>query len=172
MIPGREGGSVADAQDASTGHGAQDTGPHRLVLDRWIGCAPYERLLQMQIVEACDGKATLTMPFLVQFAQGAALMHGGALLSLADTAMVMAIKSVLEPHTHFATVHVSADYLKPVSRGVVTATARMTHRDGRKISGEARVSDDSGEPVLVATARFVIARDARIRNVTFTDQDT
>lgn len=170
MTTGRGGRPVPDDEGAATGNRPQETGPHRLVLDRWISCAPYERLLHMEIVEACDGRATLAMPFLVQFAQGAALMHGGALLSLADTAMVMAIKSVLEPHTHFATVHVSADYVKPVSRGVVTATARLTRRVGRKISGEAQVSDDSDEPVLVATGKFVVARDATIRNVTFADQ--
>lgn len=170
MTTGPGGRPVPEA--AATGNRSQVTGPHRFVLDRWISCAPYERLLQMEIIEAREGRATLTMPFLLQFAQGAALMHGGALLSLADTAMVMAIKSILEPRTHFATVHVSADYLKPVSQGVVTATARLTGRTGRKISGEARVNDDSDEPVLLVTGRFVIARDAKIRNVTFADRDT
>ena len=156
---------------SEAGKPSLDTGPHRVVLDRWISCAPYERLLCMEIVEACEGRATLTMPFLVQFAQGAALMHGGALLSLADTAMVMAIKTVLEPHTHFATVRISADYSKPVTRGVVTATARLAQRDGRKISGEARITDDTDAIVLTATAGFVIARDAQIRNATFSDRE-
>jgi acyl-CoA thioesterase len=71
------------------------TGPHRFHMEGWISCAPFERLLRMQIVEAKNGRATLTMPFLLDFAQGAGLMHGGALVSLADTAVVMAIKSLL-----------------------------------------------------------------------------
>jgi uncharacterized protein (TIGR00369 family) len=172
MTTGRGSRSASDEEPAVTGGRPQDTGPHRLVLDRWISCAPYERLLNMEIVDARDGAATLSMPFLVQLAQGAALMHGGALVSLADTAMVMAIKSVLEPHTHFATVHVSADYVKPVSQGIVTASARLTDRVGRKISAGAEVSDDSGDTVLVATAKFVIARDEKILNVTFADRQS
>ena len=148
---------------------AADTGPHRLHMESWISCAPYERLLHMEIVEVRDGTATLTMPFLVQFAQGAALMHGGALMSLADTAMVMAIKSVLLPGTHFATVHVEADFLRPVTHGNVTAKARLTGREGRKISGETRVFNDLDEAVLDLSAKFVVARDARIRDVTFAD---
>lgn len=172
MTVGRDGRPASDEKTAVTGERPQDTGPHRLVLDRWISCAPYERLLNMEILDARDGAATLSMPFLVQFAQGAALMHGGALVSLADTAMVMAIKSVLEPRTHFATVHVSADYAKPVSQGTVTAAAHLTGREGRKISADAKVTDDSGDTVLVANARFVIARDAKIRNVSFADQES
>jgi acyl-coenzyme A thioesterase PaaI-like protein len=62
------------------------TGPHSFELDRWINCSPFERLLNITIVEARDGKAVLTMPFLIEYAQGAGLMHGGALVSLAEFA--------------------------------------------------------------------------------------
>ena len=55
------------------------TGPHRFTMDGRIACAPFEKLLHIDIVEAADGKAILTMPFLVSFAQGAGLMYGGAL---------------------------------------------------------------------------------------------
>ncbi len=62
-------------------------------MESWISRAPFERLLHMEIVAAADGAATLTMPFLIDFAQGAGLLHGGALVSLADTAVAMAIKT-------------------------------------------------------------------------------
>ncbi|MEX2126116.1 MAG: PaaI family thioesterase [Woeseia sp.] len=148
---------------------AADTGPHGLRMESWFSAAPYELLLHMELVQASDGTATLTMPFLLQFAQGAALMHGGALMSLADTAMVMAIKSVLPPYTHFATVHVEADYLRPVTQGIVTARAQLTGRKGRKITGETCVFNDSSEPVLAFSGVFVVARDSRIKGVTFAD---
>jgi acyl-CoA thioesterase len=73
------------------------TGPHRFPMEAWISYAPFERLLHMAIIEAAEGRATLKMPFLLDFAQGAGLLHGGALVSLADTAVVMAIKSLLPP---------------------------------------------------------------------------
>jgi len=149
-----------------------DTGPHQLHMESWISCAPFERLLQMEIVAAADGKATVSMPFLVQYAQGAALMHGGALMSLADTALVMAIKSVLPPYTHFVTVHAEVDYSRPVTRGIVTARATLTRHEGRKIFGESSVCDESGEQVLTFSATFVIPRDAQIDHVTFADSES
>ena len=145
------------------------TGPHQIEMESWISCAPYERLLHMKIVEAVDGKAILTMPFLMHFAQGAGLMHGGALISLADTALVMAIKSILPPYTHFATTHVEARYLKSVKQGNVTAQAKLTGRQDRVITGEVSLYNESEEPVLTFTAQFKIARDARLKQVTFSD---
>lgn len=151
--------------DASTIVSVQElqarTGPHQVQLESWTSCAPFERLLHMEIVDAADGQATLKMPFLLQYAQGAALMHGGALMSLADTALVMAIKSILPPHTHFVTVHAKADFLRAVTQGIVTARAQLATPLRRKISGEARVFNDEGDEVLRFEAIFVIPGEAR-----------
>ena len=145
----------------------QPTGPHRFDMPAWISCAPFERLLNMEISEAADGKAVLRMPFLIDYAQGAGLMHGGALVSLADTAVVMAIKSIIAPQSHFATIALDARYLAPVKQGVVTAEARVVKRDGRLLEGEATVYDEGGRAVLSFRSTFKIARDTRIEGVRF-----
>jgi uncharacterized protein (TIGR00369 family) len=145
------------------------TGPHHIQMDQWIGCAPFEKLLHIDIIEAVDGRAILRMPFLIDFAQGAGLMHGGALVGLADTAVVMAIKSIVRPQTHFATVTMATEYLRPVREGVVTARSQLTALKGRELQGQTRVYDDQERPVLDFRAHFRIARDARIRNIVFAD---
>jgi len=104
------------------------TGPHNFSMPEWISCAPFERLLNMEIREAAEGRAVLSMPFLMQYAQGAGLMHGGALVSLADTAVVMAIKSLIPPETHFATISLETRFLRPVKHGIITAHASVEPR--------------------------------------------
>ncbi|MFL7794522.1 MAG: PaaI family thioesterase [Anaerolineae bacterium] len=146
---------------------AQETGPHQFEMEGWISCAPFERLLHVEIVEAADGRATLRMPFLVDFAQGAGLMHGGALVSLADTAVVMAIKSILPPQTHFATTALEARFLRPVTRGTVTAEARVVSREGRTLQGRATVYDEAQMSVLEFSSTFKVARDSNIKGITF-----
>ena len=141
------------------------TGPHQVQLDQWIDCAPFERLLNMEIVEAADGHAVLTMPFYHDYAQGAGLMHGGALISLADTAVAMAIKGVLPPQTHFATIELSTKFLAPVRSGIVTARARIRKMEGRTIFGEATVYADTEKAVLEFASVFKLAKDATIRNI-------
>jgi acyl-CoA thioesterase len=150
----------------------RETGPHQFQMEGWISCAPFERLLHIEIVEAGDGRATLKMPFLLDFAQGAGLMHGGALVSLADTAVVMAIKSVLPPQTHFATTALEARFLRPVRQGIVTAEARVVNREGRTLQGQATVCDEEQKPVLEFSSTFKVARDSSIKGVTLQDPGT
>lgn len=145
------------------------TGPHHIEMSTWIGRAPFERLLRIEIVEAEQGRAVLTMPFHVDLAQGAGLMHGGALVSLADTAVVMAIKSLLPPATHFATLSMESRFLYPVKQGMVTARAEVVSREDRILKGSATVYNDTERPVLEFRSVFKIARDAAIRGATFRD---
>jgi uncharacterized protein (TIGR00369 family) len=143
------------------------TGPHRFTMDSWISCAPFEKLLQMEIVLAEHGFAVLKMPFLLDFCQGGGLMHGGALVSLADTAVVMAIKSIVSPGTHFATTSLTSKFLCPVRQGVITAKAQVLSQKDRDIQGEATVYDASETPVFTLSSSFRIAKDAKIKSVVF-----
>jgi len=143
------------------------TGPHRFQMDAWISCAPFERLLNMDIQKASGGEAILSMPFLIEFSQGAGLMHGGALVSLADTAVVMAIKSLIPQGTHFATISLESRFLRPVRRGILTAHALVEKLDGRRVHGRATLFDDRERPVMEFSSTFKIARDVQIKRVTF-----
>ena len=147
------------------------TGPHRFNMPAWISCAPFEQLLTMEIIRAGSGEAVLKMPFLKQFAQGAGLMHGGALVSLADTAVVMAIKSLLDPETHFGTISMESRYHHPVKKGILTARAVVTERQGRTLKGACDVIDEAGRTVMTFTSVFKVARDAAIRGISFEKTD-
>jgi acyl-CoA thioesterase len=147
--------------------GVTFTGPHRFAMEGWISMGPFERFLHMEIVEAADGKATLTMPFLFDLAQGAGIMHGGALVSLADTAVAMAIKSLLPTKTHFGTISVEAKFLYPVKQGIVTAKAHVLGRQDRILTGQALVYNEEDRPVLEFQSSFKIARDSNVRGITF-----
>ena len=143
------------------------TGPHTFQMPAWISCAPFERLLNMEIIEAVEGRAVLRMPFLIDYAQGAGLMHGGALVSLADTAVAMAIKSIIAPGSLFATIALDTKFLLPVKQGVVTATATVKKDGDRTLTGTATVYDEAQRAVMEFHSTFKIARDTKIRGVIF-----
>lgn len=148
------------------------TGPHQFTMEAWISTAPMEKLLNMTIVDAADGQATLTMPFYLEYSNGAGIMHGGALVSLADTAVVMAIKSLLEPGSHFATIHLEVDFLHPVKKGIVTAKASVVSREDRIIQGQTTIYDEEERAVMAFRSTFKIARDTRLKGITFADNAT
>ena len=145
------------------------TGPHQFQMDKWISCAPFEKLLNMEIVNAENGCATLKMPFFIDLAQGAGLMHGGALVSLADTAVVMAIKSIVSPQTHFATISLETKFLYPVKKGIVTAMAKVTSREENILKGQAIVYNEEQRAVIEFSSAFKIAKDTTIKKISFSD---
>ena len=93
--------------------------------------------------------------------------QGGALLTLADTAVVMVIKSLLVPETYFATIALEAKYLLPVKQGVITTKAKLIGKEDRILKGQAILFDEENRPVLEFNSTCKIAKDAKIKNVTF-----
>ncbi len=127
-------------------------------LPEWIACAPFEEFLGMTIESAEGGKALLTMPFQVKHAQGKGLMHGGAVTALADTAVAMAIKSMLPEGSHFVTTELSLTFHAPIHGGTVTARAEAVREGERTIRGTAEVFDEKGVKAATFTSIFRIKR--------------
>ena len=134
--------------------------PPPFSLEGWVDLAPFERTLGMVIQSAAGGEAVLRMPFTVKLAQGMGLMHGGAITSLSDTAAAMAIKTLLPPGTHFATVSLRTRFLAPVTRGTLTARAAAARVEGRDrtFRGEVEVTDEDGKKVAAFSSEFRVAR--------------
>lgn len=142
--------------------GQLNTGPHPVTLDSWISCAPFEKLLGLDIVEAKEGRSYLTMPFVYQLAQGQGMAHGGAIVTLADTAVAMAIKSLLPPDSRFGTIALNAEFLAPVTQGMLSARAEVIPLENRQVRGQALVTDDDGRPVMRFSAVFKLGREVTL----------
>lgn len=89
------------------------------------------------------------------------IVHGGVIFTLADTAMSMALLSIIPPGTPFGTIEAKINYLHPVREGKLVAEGTVVH-EGRSIAVlEATIYNEvHGERVNVARAlgTFNIAR--------------
>jgi len=133
-----------------------ETVPFRL--PQWIACAPFEEYLGMNIESASGGKAVLTMPFLVKHAQGMGLMHGGAVTALADTAVAMAVKSLLPQGSHFVTSEFTLKFHAPLYGGVVRAEAETAWQDERNLLGTALIYAEDGTKTATFSAQFRVKK--------------
>ncbi len=149
-------------EGSGTGAGAwdelRDPGREQFVMDGWIATAPFEAVCGIEIVSARDGTAVLRMPFRVRLSQGGGLLHGGAVTTLADTAVALAIKSLVPPGTRFATLELTTRFLAPVRRGTLEARARVERVGERDLVGDADLYDDDGSRVAAFRSRFRLAR--------------
>jgi uncharacterized protein (TIGR00369 family) len=136
----------------------KEAGTHQFEMEGWIDTAPFEKLLQMEIRAAEKGRACLVMPFPVRLSQGGGLLHGGAITALADTAVAMAVKSLLPEGTVFATTELHVHFLAPVKQGAVRAEASIEGPYGRTLRGKAEIFADDDSAVAEFQAVFRIAR--------------
>ncbi len=127
-------------------------------LSEWIAVAPFEEYLGMSIELAADGKAVLTMPFKASLCQGKGLMHGGAVVSLADTALAMAIKTILPEDTDFVTTRMGLEFHAAIRWGTVRAEARVIQQNDRDIEGITEILTEEGVKAATFKATFKIRR--------------
>ncbi|MCM2264069.1 MAG: PaaI family thioesterase [Desulfuromonadales bacterium] len=134
------------------------SGETQFQLEGWVATAPFEDHVGLTIELAAAGDSRLSMPFRLCLANGGGVMHGGALVTLADTAVAMAIKSILPPGTIFATTELKTQFLAPVQTGTVVALARVRGPEGRTFFGEAELHDETGTVVARFQSVFRVAR--------------
>lgn len=130
-------------------------------LEAWIDTAPFETLLGLKIERAAGGEAVLKLPFTVKLANGGGVMHGGAMTSLADTAVAMAIKSLLPSGTAFATTGLTMEFLAPVISGTVVARAQVEKSGQRTFQGACQLLGEDQQLYARFTSVFKIARCSR-----------
>ena len=97
-----------------------------------------------------DGEATVNLKMRSELRQPHGLLHGGATASVIDTAMAFAVVTKLATDEKATTVDLNVHYLRPVSEGEISCTAKIVKTGKTLLTVSAEVFDD--EKKLVATA--------------------
>ena len=117
---------------------------------------PYVNLLGLEFVSAERGAATFALDVREELTRMGGIVHGGAVVSLLDTAAAFAVHTVIEPDGRTVTVDLTVHFLRPASGGRIEAQARVLRR-GRRVcilSVEAR--DGGAEIIATATMTYFI----------------
>ena len=118
--------------------------------------APFERYLGMKIIEAKGGFAKVKMPYRKEFTNPYGLIHGGAIASLADTAMAVAISSK-HLYSSLYTVKLEVKFKSPVNKGEIFAEANIINKRGKFIFGRVEIKDNEDKLLAQALATFYLA---------------
>jgi len=115
----------------------------------------YPRLLGFGLDILEHGRAVLGVDVTERLLQLQAIMHGGAIASLIDTAVAIAIASISEPGERFTTVELKVNYLSPIKQGRATADARLIKTGRRIIVADCDVSDADGRLAAKALVTYI-----------------
>jgi uncharacterized protein (TIGR00369 family) len=114
--------------------------------------------LGVEGVRADPDEVVLTMVWRPELCTIGGLLHGGAVMALADSAgAVAAYLNLPEGAAGTSTISSSTSFLRGVKEGTVTATATVLHRGGSTIAVETSVTDAEGRLVAkVAQTQAVL----------------
>ena len=119
-------------------------------IQKAVATVPYAHLLGIVLDVISEGVATLGLNVCKELKQNHGVVHGGAIASLIDTAMAFAIITLLAPGEKVTTVDLTVSYLRPLTKGRITARAEVVRSGRRLFVVSADVFADDG--ILASTA--------------------
>ncbi len=119
---------------------------------------PVAALIGFRLASVEPGRATIEFQADERHANPMGTLHGGVLCDVADAAMGMAYAAGLDEGETFTTLELKINFLKPVWRGMLTATGRVVTA-GRTVGFvECDVHDDTERLVARATSTCMTLR--------------
>src|SRR4030043_1920617 len=118
--------------------------------------SPYYRLLKMEVLEIRKGKSIIQMPFRKKLTHPYGIVNGGALASLADSAVAMALIGLVKPSDRITTIEFKINFFTPVSQGKLTAQAEIIYKGSKTAVGDVEVSNEAGKLVAKVIATYMI----------------
>ena len=113
--------------------------------------------LGIEVTEATKERVVARMPVGPRVHQPFGLLHGGASVSLAETAASLAAYLNVDPDAEMAVgVEINANHLRAKRDGVVTATATPVHIGRRTQVWDVRIADEEGKAVCVSRCTLVV----------------
>jgi 1,4-dihydroxy-2-naphthoyl-CoA hydrolase len=116
---------------------------------------PHVGLLRMQLAEVSEGAAVLTMPVIREVHGNLyGMVHGGALASLADTAMGVACASTGK---RVVTLDLSTNFIASAGEGeTVKAAATLIHGGRSTMVVDCEMTDSTGRLLAKARGTFFV----------------
>jgi uncharacterized protein (TIGR00369 family) len=136
-----------------------DPSPATAELRARLADSTFHRAFGLVIVEADRGTVALGWEARPEHLNLQGLVHGGALATLLDTAMGLAVRTALEPGRRHVTIEMGVHYLRPAHPGPLRASGRCV-RAGREIAfAEAEVLDAEDRVLARATGTFSVGHE-------------
>ena len=135
--------AVGDAVDA----------PVTITTEQLHELVPLAATLGIELVRAGREQVVLRLPYDERLCTAGGVMHGGALMSLADTAGALCAFLLLpEGASGTTTVQSTTNFIRAARAGTVTVTTSPLHAGRRTIVVESEVRDED-ERLLVKTTQ-------------------
>ena len=124
---------------------------------------PIAKFLQMRITQVEEGRVTMQMPIDARYANPTGTLHGGVMCDLGDAAMGTAFATTCEEGDSYTTIELKCNYLRPVWKGDLTASAWVVSR-GKTIGlVECELRDDTNRLIAKLSSTLTVLSGDRAK---------
>ena len=120
---------------------------------------PFAKTLGIRANEYTAGRVVLSMDWSASLCTANGILHGGAVMALADSAgAACAVLNLPDGATGTTTIESKTNFVGAVRAGSVLATATVLHKGSTTIVVETQVLDDSGKLIAKVTQTQLVLR--------------
>lgn len=129
-------------------------------MDSLLQAMPFARELGIQLLDASAEEVRARIPWSARLCTTGGVLHGGVLMSLADTAGAMCAFLNLPPGGSTSTIESKTNFFRAVREGQVEAVARPLHVGRSTIVVQTDVLDAAGRCVAQVTQTQAVLRSS------------
>src|ERR1041385_6107618 len=122
---------------------------------RAFAAVSYAKFLGLELGEVAPGEATIHLTVRDERKQNQGVVHGGAIASHIDTASAFALLTYIGVNERVTTTDLTIHYLRPVTEGLMAATARIVRAGRRLFVLSVEVRNDRNVLVAMAVTTYI-----------------
>jgi uncharacterized protein (TIGR00369 family) len=121
-----------------------------------VESAPIYQLLQISLEQIDTGFSRFRMPFRKELTHPYGVVHGGAIATLADTAVAFALMTLIRPGEKVMTAEFKINFFAAVSSGEMIGEARVVYTGKRLVVADMEVKNETGKLIAKGLATYAV----------------
>jgi len=121
----------------------------------------YYRFMGIHLTKLGWGRSEIKVRVGRELTQGAGFAHGGVSASLIDSAVGLALCTMIDYGSAITTIDLQVNFIAPAKPGSLTARGKIIHKGRRTAVGDCQVTDECGKLVSKGTATYLILGDRK-----------
>jgi acyl-CoA thioesterase len=120
---------------------------------------PFYRHMGITLTKLGLGSSEIKVNVTKGLTQSAGFAHGGVAASLVDSAVGLALCTLLRSRESITTIELKVNFVAPARPGVLKAKGRIIQRGKRIAVGESEVKDRRGRYIAKGLVTYMILKD-------------
>jgi acyl-CoA thioesterase len=119
---------------------------------------PFYNHLGIHLTRLGTGRAEIRIKVTKRLTQDAGVAHGGVAAALIDSAVGLALCTMLDAEEFITTVELKVNFTAPAQLGLLKASGQIIHKGKRIAVGEAEVKDQKRRLIAKGLVTYIIMK--------------